>query len=379
MFRKNKNAMPQRRIAARKRTFIKSFAITACSASTIIIALLIVWNIMLSPPDQREIIAASPDDTDRHTVDEDGFLVVDTTFEDDDGDCPWPTHNAPSWAVDRREYFWTFLIIGLNEGTNANTIMVASYCGVTRQANLVSIPRDIPVHPDRNGRKLSSSYIIGAAAGRGIEGGVAQMQRDVQTIIGFVPDYYVVIDYDAFFQIIDAVDGIEVYVPIRMRYEDPYQNLSIDIQPGLQHMDSETALHFSRFRQANRNTPYPSLRYGDLDRARNQQAVINAVISRLLSVENLNPVRINEFIGIFNESVHTNMSSFTDMPFFANELRHIGGLENLSTYMFDTHGGMVNGVSYQFLTPSAVVELVNRTINPFYGDIAVTDLRIVRP
>ena len=362
------------------RLFIKTCLLTILALTTIInIAIVtIVFSRALRPPEQRELIAASPDGANRQ-VDEEGFLIVGSDYYD--GYDEKATHNAPSWAEERREYFWTFLIVGLNEGTNANTVMVASYCGITREANLISIPRDVPVHPTRNGRRLSSSYIIGARSGGGIEGGVAQMQRDVQTVIGFIPDYYAVIDYDAFFRIVDAVGGIEIYVPIRMRYDDPYQNLRIDIQPGLQHMDGLTALHFSRFRQSNPGSPYPGLPDGDLGRVRNQQAVINAIISRLLMPENLNPVRINEFINIFNENVHTNIS-FTDMLYFANELNHIRRTDNitdaLTTHTFPTHSGMVNGISYQWLTPSTVVELLNSTINPFDGDISVGDLRIVR-
>jgi len=359
------------------RTFLKSFFITTFSTLAVFATVIVIFNVIVAPPEQREVISAPSDEANRHTVDDEGFLVVEDDDYYEDDECPWPTYNAPSWAVDRREYFWTFLIVGLNEGTNANTVMVASYCSITREASLVSIPRDIPVHPTRNGRKISSSYMIGAGRGRGIEGGVAQMQRDVQSVIGFIPDYYVVIDYDTFFTIIDAVGGIYIDVPIRMRYDDPFQSLVIDIHPGLQHMDGETALLFSRFRQANRNSGYPSLPDGDLGRIRNQQAVINAVIDQLLRVENLNPVRINEFVNIFNESVHTNIP-LRDMLFFANELRHIDGMDALSTYTFPTHSGTANGVSYLWLTPSSVIEILNKTVNPFEGDISVSDLRIVR-
>jgi len=258
--------------------------------------------------------------------------------------------------------------------------MVASYCGIAREANLVSIPRDTPVNPTRNGRKLASSYIIGRRHG-GVDGGVPQVQRDVQTVIGFVPDFYVLIDYDSFFTIIDAVGGIEIYVPQRMRYNDPYQNLFIDLHPGLQHMDSQAALHFVRFRQANRNSGYPGLPDGDLGRVRNQQAVIEAVIARLLRPENLNPIRINEFVNIFNESVRTNIS-FTEMLFFATELNQIRRTDNitdaLTTYTFEGHTATVNGESYVFLSPQAVVELLNRTVNPFDDHFTVNDLRIVR-
>ena len=185
----------------------------------------------------------------------------------------WP---APARVTDddRRDLFFTILIIGLNEGRNANTVMVASYDYYSNEANLISIPRDVPVNANRNGRKLSSSYIAGSGGGRGREGGVAQVQRDVMNVIGFIPDFYVVIDYEAFFTIIDTVGGIEMYVPFRFYYCDPHQDLFIDIPPGLQHMDSEVALQFARFRRANRGHQGIT----DFQRVENQQAIINAVM-----------------------------------------------------------------------------------------------------
>ena len=138
------------------RVFRKSFLIAFISTCVVMLGAIIAWNRLVAPPDQSVVIARPIDD--QPVVDEEGFLIVSLEhseeIEDEDDDTPPPLYNAPSWAEGRRGYFWTFLIIGLNEGTNANTIMVASYCGIAREANLISIPRDIPVHPNRNGGSL---------------------------------------------------------------------------------------------------------------------------------------------------------------------------------------------------------------------------------
>jgi len=355
------------------RIFIKSFFITVVAFSVVATTVVMAWNRVVAPP----------------TVPAMGHIPVpqmlqntypngesyDYQEEEPEVEYIWP---APERFTDedRRELFWTFLIIGLNEGRNANTVMVASYCGVNREANLISIPRDVPINPNRRGhaRKLASSYLAGAGGGRGRDGGIAQVQMDVMNVIGFIPDYYVLIDYETFFTIIDAVGGIEIYVPIRMRYRDPYQNLEIDLQPGLQHMDSATALEFSRFRQSNRNSPYPSLPDGDIGRTRNQQAVINAVVSRLITPASI--LRIPEFVGIFNESVHTNLV-FREMMFFALELNHIRGTDALSTDTFVPVRSSGRPYYFEFLSPTAVLEVVNKYLNPFYEDIELRDLNIV--
>ena len=278
---------------------------------------------------------------------------------------------------DRRDMFFTFLIVGLNEGTNANTVMVASYDAVNREANLISIPRDSLLNVNRNGRKLSSSYIAGSGGGRGRAGGIATLQRDVMTVIGFTPDFYVIIDYDAFFNIIDAVGGIEIYVPFHMRYEDPCQDLFINIPEGLQRMDGKTALHFSRFRQTNQHFArqgYRSLPNSDYGRIENQQLVINAVISELLHPSSL--LQIPSFVEIFNDSVYTNLT-VGNMLWFARELNHIRGTDALSTFTTPMAGTSGRPMWYEILDARGVVNLVNETINPFYRDIELRDVSII--
>jgi LCP family protein required for cell wall assembly len=271
--------------------------------------------------------------------------------------------------ADRKEQFFTFLIVGLNEGTNANTIMVASFDAQKNEAHLVSIPRDSLMNTNRVGRKLSSSFMAGAGGGRGVAGGVAQMQRDVMSVIGFVPDFYMIIDYDAFFSIVDAVGGIEVYVPFHMRYTDRFQDLDIDILPGLQQMDAETALHFARFRQS--NTGFRSI--NDYQRIEHQQIVVNEVLERLMRPANI--LRLPDFVNIFNESVHTNLS-VGNMLWFANQLNNIRGTDALSTHTVPIAGTSGSPMYYELLDAPGIVSLVNDTINPFSQEIERRDLNI---
>lgn len=363
--------MKQPNMSRRTRILLKSFGISMAAIAVMVVAGILLWNRAVAPPEPppmghipMPVEPNIPDDdiaTGDEATDEPAYVYV------------WP---APERFTDedRREMFWTFLIIGLNEGRNANTVMVASYDGITREANLISIPRDVAVHPTRNGRKLASSYIAGSGGGRGREGGIAQVQMDVMNVIGFIPDYYVLIDYDSFFTIIDAVGGIYIDVPQRMRYVDPYQDLDIDLHPGLQHMDSATALEFVRFRQANRNSGYPSLPDGDFGRVRNQQMVIEEVVNRLLRPQSL--LQVPEFVNIFNDSVDTNLT-FSDMMYFGLELNHVRGTDALSSYVLlpSRSGGTPH--YEEFLSPQVVLELVNRTINPFEREFELRDLNVV--
>ena len=271
---------------------------------------------------------------------------------------------------DRRDNFFTFLIVGLNEGQNANTVMVASYDANSREANLISIPRDSLMNVNRIGRKLSSSYIAGSGGGRGRAGGIDAIQRDVRSVIGFVPDFYIIIDYAAFHTIIDTVGGVEIYVPFHKRYTDKFQDLDIDIPPGLQHMDGETALHFARFRRA--NSGFQGIT--DYQRIENQQEVINAVGRRLLRPQSL--LQIPTFVGIFNDYVYTNLT-MGNMLWFARELNRVRGTDALSSHTTPMLGTSGAPMWYEILNARGVVDLVNETVNPFYRDIELRDVNIV--
>ena len=271
--------------------------------------------------------------------------------------------------ANRKELFYTVLIIGLTEGFNANTIMVASFDGVSGDAALVSIPRDSLVNVNRWHRKIHAAFPIGMQDERGFEGGVAQMQREVMSVIGFVPDFYVVIDYAAFEQIIDAVGGIEIEAPFHMRYDDPCQDLHINILPGLQQMDGRTALHFARYRQS--NFGYQDIT--DYQRIEHQQMVVAAVMNNLFRPANV--LRIPTFVDIFTENVHTNLSA-GNLLWFAMQFQEVRGTDALSTYTLPAE---TSGYPrwYEILYAPGIVELVNRTINPYEQEIELRDLDII--
>jgi len=347
------------------RVFVKVFLIAFISLSAVIVFGAVNFYRNISPPEipqTQPIIAMDTSET-----------VLHSDESDEDESIPVVALTAPLRFInhDRKELFFTFLIVGLNEGNNANTIIVASYDGINHEANLISIPRDSLINVNRANRKLSGSFLNGMIRDGGKEGGIAQVQREVMSVIGFVPDFYVIFNYDAFKEVIDAVGGIEIYVPFHMRYDDPFQNLHIDIRPGLQHMDGQTALYFARFRESN-----PGFRpITDYQRIENQQTVINAVLGNLVRPASI--LRIPEFIEIFNNNVYTNLM-FDDMVWFASQYTVMDGLDSVHFYTMPTDGSSGSPMWYEFLYAPGIVRVVNETINPFTEAIGVGDLDITR-
>jgi len=353
---KEVSSMARRNKPRKRRVFLK-FLIIVFSFFAILAAVMVAMLFLtVGPPD----IPLLPD-----------FTQTQTNGADE-SDPTVSILRAPErfGNEDRKELFFTVLILGLTEGQNANTIMVASFDGVSGEANLVSIPRDSLVNTDRWLRKINGAYPFGLLEGRGVIGGVERMQREVMSVIGFVPDFYIVIDYTAFERIIDAVGGVEIEALFHMRYDDPCQNLHINIPPGVHHMDGRMALHFARYRQS--NWGYQDIT--DYQRIENQQTVVNAVLGSLFRPGNI--LRIPEFIDIFTEYVHTDLATGS-LLWFAMQFQEVRGSGALATYTLPTDGTSGPPMWYEILYAPGIVELVNRTINPYRIDIELWDIDII--
>ncbi|WMM24993.1 LCP family protein [Tissierella sp. MB52-C2] len=263
---------------------------------------------------------------------------------------------------DRKDQFYTFLILGLDKGVNTDTIMVASYDGINKEANIISVPRDSLVNVKRKVKKINAAYPAGNLNGGGKEGGINQLKRELKTIIGFVPDFYIGIDLDGFERIVDAVGGIDINVSMDLKYDDPTQDLHTNIKKGQQVLNGENALKFARYRKGNngKNT------ISDYERMENQQIVIKAILTKLLKPANI--LKIPEFIDIFNENIYSDIKT-ENMLWFADQLNRIKGTEALSTYTMPTTGTSGVPMYYEYLDKDGILELVNDTINPYKKDI----------
>ena len=280
--------------------------------------------------------------------------------------------NVPEGVTeaDRKEEFYTFLITALDAGVNTDSIMAASYDAKKKEVNMINIPRDTLVNVQRRIKKINGAYPAGTLSDGGKQGGVDQLKREIKTIIGFVPDFYMVIDMKAFARIIDAVGGVEVNVPFNMRYEDPEQDLMIEIMKGIQVLNGEQAVKFARYRMGGEG--YRTIT--DYQRIENQQAIVKSLLDRLLRPANI--LKIPEFVRIFADNVFTDLD-YGELIWFAGEFSKLSDTDALAEYVMPTTGTSGPPWYYEFLDEPAILELINETINPFTVDIRPEDLDII--
>jgi polyisoprenyl-teichoic acid--peptidoglycan teichoic acid transferase len=117
---------------------------------------------------------------------------------------------------------------------------------VNDDVTLIAIPRDL--YLDAWQAPINAMYYYQGAEG---------LRRTVEEVLGLPVDYYAIINLDVFQHVVDALGGVEVNVPYRMRYVDVAGGLDIDLQPGPQTLDGKRAGDFVRFRETVR---------GDYDR-----------------------------------------------------------------------------------------------------------------
>ncbi|MDD5031655.1 MAG: LCP family protein [Patescibacteria group bacterium] len=198
-------------------------------------------------------------------------------------------------------------------GYLTDTIMLASLEPSTKKVALLSIPRDLTIPMEGMGwRKVNNVNAYAEAKNLG-SGGVAISQA-LSDVLKIPVDYFVRLDFEGFVNIINELDGIDVYVentlndpsyPIMGKEEaEPYAARfeHLYIPAGWQKMDGELALKYVRSRHAGGGEG------SDFARSRRQQKVIEAAKNKFLSKNTLfRPSIITNIIGELEEHVNTNV------------------------------------------------------------------------
>lgn len=280
----------------------------------------------------------------------------------------------------RKEQVYTFLVVGRDTGGggNTDTIMLAAYDIPNQKLSVMSIPRDTMVnarHPGSN-RKINGVWNLGLHyAEKGSEKkGIDYLREAVGDLTGILPDFYVIVNWNAFGRLVDAVGGVDFEVPFEMKYKDPTQNLIIDQAAGYRHLSGQDAMEVVRWRHD--NTYSKQYRDGDLGRVRTQQALMKAIIAQCLQIKNV--TKINEFAEIFTEEVETNLSVGNLVAFAERAI--LGGLdmENVTFTTAPVEGVYVKGASYVQVKPEEFLGLLNDGLNPYTDPLEMENLSILQ-
>ena len=172
-------------------------------------------------------------------------------------------------------------------GQRNDTTLVVRVEPASRRVSMLSVPRDLVVPIAGGGENR-----INAA----LTGGPGELVKTVEQSLGIPIHHYVLIDFDGFRAIVDALGGIDVRFPYPSR--DSRSGLDIR-EAGCRHLDGGRALALARSRYFSYQLDGVWHRdpWADLGRIRRQQAFLQALVKAALDEGLTNPVRANAFVG----------------------------------------------------------------------------------
>ncbi len=169
-------------------------------------------------------------------------------------------------------------------------------------------------------------------------------------------DYSAIMDLNGFRNIVDILGGVEIYIEQGMYYNDPAQNLYINIPAGYQTLTGEMAEGFVRYRAG-----YTT---ADLGRQNAQKQFLAALFSKAKS--SLSLTNVSQLTELANEiftNIHTDMSA-GDLLYFAQCILQC----DLSSMNMMTMPGNLAG-GYYVMNRAAMLQILNSSYHVYDKDL----------
>ena len=223
---------------------------------------------------------------------------------------------------ERKPDFWTILVSGRDDGNGGtDTNILVALDAANGHVFGVSIPRDTKALIKGENHKINYAYN---------SGGMETMSETVSDQLGIPVDYTVLVNLKAFQALVDAIGGVDFYIPVDMDYEDPYQ---------------------------------------DLWRMHTQQEFLKAVAKKMLSPASL--TKLDDYCKIFVDYVETDLT--------------VGNLVWMGTQVIGMGSDAIEFATlpgdwkspYIYLNQEEVLAMVNEHLNPYIEDRTDEDLNIL--
>lgn len=171
----------------------------------------------------------------------------------------------------------------------SDTMMMARFDPKRNSFSVLSIPRDTNVEvPGYGHQKINGANALG---------GESLAIRTVQALTGVPIEHYVVLNVHGLVELVDALGGITVQIPKKMKYRDRTAKLNINLEPGPYTMSGQEAMGFVRFR-------HDAL--GDIGRVQRQEIFIRAVMDKAMSPASW--AKVPELLKLAQKHVKTDLS-----------------------------------------------------------------------
>ncbi len=171
-----------------------------------------------------------------------------------------------------------------------DTMLLLRFNPETKKLVVLSIPRDTRTEiPGHGVTKINAANVYGGPS--------LAAKSTSELLDGLGIDRYITINVQGVQALIDALGGVNVYVPKDMKYRDDSQHLYINLKAGRQHLNGDQALQLLRFRYDE---------YGDIGRIQRQQMVMRSLMEQSLNPATL--TRLPKILQVIQSHIDTNLT-----------------------------------------------------------------------
>ena len=265
----------------------------------------------------------------------------------------------------RRPDVYNFLVAGESLQLQTDAMMIINYDAANDKVSVMQLPRDTYVDIGRNFHTLNCYYTgeYNTGVKRGADkstlrtevmGSLASL---IEQNLNIKIDHWVLVNLAAFRDIVDIIGGVEVNVEHDMFYEDPYQNLYIDLKAGTQMLDGNKAEQFVRFRDG-----YSSADKGRMDA---QKIFMTAFLSKLKS-----SITVKNITQMIQQAITHVTTSLTpaECIYFATELIGVD-FNNISMMSLPVSSIYASGGWYEIMNRQGALNLINKNMNVYEQNI----------
>lgn len=203
-----------------------------------------------------------------------------------------------------------------------DSLMVVSYNNNTKQASMISVPRDLWIKHEKtcfvgNYSKINTVYQCGSDSGKNQKTGAEFLIRKISQVIGLDIQYYVHIQFQAVIQLVDAVGGVEVIIesPDPRGIYDPNFDWQCNYQCNLVKykngptglMNGQKALALMRARNAQGGYGLPN---SNFDREDNQRKVLIALAKKITGSSVVTDIeKMSSILEALGNNLRTNLNT----------------------------------------------------------------------
>lgn len=192
--------------------------------------------------------------------------------------------------------------------TNTDVNMIITVDPINRKVLLTSIPRDyyvnLPSFGDDAYDKLTHAGYYG----------IEESAKAIENLLDIDINYYVKVNFSTIEGVIDAIEGVDVYSDYSFK-ADIYPDY-FTFKKGMNHLNGKQALAFARERH--------SFKDGDVQRVKNQQKVLTAIINKVTSSTTL-VTNFSQILDSVGNSFSTNMETKNINRFVKMQLSDMRG------------------------------------------------------